>query len=285
MKFLLSFFLFTCLGAYKYDIAICTIFQNDAAYLKEWIEFHKVVGVEHFYLYNNNSADNFREVLKPYIKSGDVDLIEWPYESGTDIHLWNSIQCAAYNDATKRASGRVKWLAALDTDEFLFPAREKKLLPLLKEFDYAAALGVNWQMYGTSSIKCIPAGSLMIELLVMKGETDNPTNVHIKSIVRPERVEKWTNPHYCQPKEGYVQVSENHEVFKGPFAPSVSVDKFRINHYWTRDEHYLYSVKIPRRSNWQHSAENLLREAEGFNTTYDNSIYRFLPSLKKKMKL
>lgn len=30
----------------KYALAVCSIFQNEAAYLPEWIEFHKLVGVQ-----------------------------------------------------------------------------------------------------------------------------------------------------------------------------------------------------------------------------------------------
>ena len=32
----------------KYQVSICAIFKNEAKYLKEWIEFHKIIGVEHF---------------------------------------------------------------------------------------------------------------------------------------------------------------------------------------------------------------------------------------------
>ena len=37
----------------KYKISICGIFKNESCFLKEWIEYHEILGVEHFYLYNN----------------------------------------------------------------------------------------------------------------------------------------------------------------------------------------------------------------------------------------
>ena len=61
----------------KYKVAICAIFKNEALYLKEWIEYHKIVGVEHFYLYNNNSEDNYEAILAPYIQDGTVTLTQW----------------------------------------------------------------------------------------------------------------------------------------------------------------------------------------------------------------
>ena len=37
---------------------------------REWVEFHRLVGVERFFLYNNFSEDNHMEVLAPYIEEG-----------------------------------------------------------------------------------------------------------------------------------------------------------------------------------------------------------------------
>ena len=49
----------------KNYLALVAIFSNDGRFLKEWIEFYLIQGVEHFYLYNHLSQDNFKEVLKP----------------------------------------------------------------------------------------------------------------------------------------------------------------------------------------------------------------------------
>ncbi|KIC71464.1 hypothetical protein DB44_DM00010, partial [Candidatus Protochlamydia amoebophila] len=48
--FLSIIFLFiinTCEG-YIYDLSVCAIFKNEAPYLKEWIEYHRLIGVKHF---------------------------------------------------------------------------------------------------------------------------------------------------------------------------------------------------------------------------------------------
>ncbi len=46
--------------------------KNEGAYIKERIEYHKIVGVERFYLYDNGSTDETKKVLEPYIKDGSV---------------------------------------------------------------------------------------------------------------------------------------------------------------------------------------------------------------------
>ena len=42
------------------------MFRNERRYLVEWVLHHYLLGVEHFYLYDNESEDKPEEVLRPY---------------------------------------------------------------------------------------------------------------------------------------------------------------------------------------------------------------------------
>lgn len=267
---------------YKYNVAIAAIFQNEAPYLREWIEFHKLVGVQHFYLYNNLSNDNFNEVLAPYVKSGVVDLIEWEYNTNPDGGNWPTIQAMAYDNVLGLTRNVVKWLVVIDIDEFIFPVGTDKLTNFLSNFEDVAAVCVNWQMYGTSDVKKITSKQLMIEKLTYKAETDYPENVHVKSIVRPEFVERTATPHHFIFLPGYYQVNANKERFDGPYNP-VLIDKIRINHYWTRDKHFFENVKLPRRHKWQD--DGCIERANNLNKIKDKAIFKYIPKLKKAMGL
>ena len=59
------------------SLYICAIFKNETPYLREFIELHRIVGVEKFILYQNNSSDDYHSVLDPYVAQGIVELIEW----------------------------------------------------------------------------------------------------------------------------------------------------------------------------------------------------------------
>ena len=52
---------------FKYDLAVVAIFKNEAPYLCEWLGYHLLAGVEHFYLYDNDSSDNCDEIIEPYV--------------------------------------------------------------------------------------------------------------------------------------------------------------------------------------------------------------------------
>jgi hypothetical protein len=280
---LLLFFIPLCYAAeYRYNLAICAIFQDEAPYLKEWIEFHRLVGVEHFYLYNNRSRDNYREVLKPYILSGLVEVIDKP-KVANRIKVFNRLQCKCYNECLAHARGVSKWVAFIDIDEFLFPVNERSLLSVLKQYEGFGGVYANWRIFGTSHIRHIPKSQLLIETLTLCTKKSFPANLYVKSIVRPEYAVNFPNPHHPIYRPGYCQVNTNKVPFEGPFLSTYIQDnKLRINHYWTRDEDFFYRIKIPRQKKWggDPNAQQIL---QGSNTEKDEAILRFVPDLKKAM--
>ncbi|MGL5099839.1 MAG: glycosyltransferase family 92 protein, partial [Fusobacteriaceae bacterium] len=125
----------------KYYATICGIFKNEASYMKEWIEYHKMIGVQHFYLYNNFSEDNYKEILEPYIKEGVVTLKEWPVKAG---------QMSAYKDCYENYKSESQWICFLDFDEFICPYEEKNICDWLKKFERYPSIVIYWKMFGTS---------------------------------------------------------------------------------------------------------------------------------------
>ena len=51
-------------------LGVCAIYRDEGPYLREWIELHRLVGVERFFLYDNGSSDDHLEILAPYRKTG-----------------------------------------------------------------------------------------------------------------------------------------------------------------------------------------------------------------------
>lgn len=271
---------------YEHELAITAIFQNEAPYLKEWIEFHKLVGVEHFYLYNNLSTDNFQEVLEPYIKNNEVDLIEWPY-TYTEWEEWNRIQRKAYEDAIKRTKKTTKWVAFLDIDEFLFPVKMDDLREFLRDYDEFAGVRANWQCYGTSNVKKIPPNELLTSSLLMKAEKNHQKNETVKSIVKPKWVQRCPSVHSFSYKSGHFAVDSNKTRRNGARQTSILIDKIRINHYWTRDEYFFEHKKIQRRKKFDNYNEEdkSIHRASKYNEVEDPAILRFVPELKRRMGL
>jgi hypothetical protein len=238
------------------------------------------MGVERFYLFDNLSADRPKKVLDRYIARGIVELTSWPIDH-TDIFEWNEIQCLAYERAIHLASGRTKWLALLDVDEFLF-SLEGSILNALQRFEKYGGVGVNWQVFGTSNVAKIPKGKLLIETLNFKLPVERGINHHVKSIVRPERLRGCDNAHsmiYC---DGFYQVNTAEVPFEGRLSPTVETSLLRINHYTLRDEFFLKTQKIPRLQKWWGGSEADWRtKYAGMNQIEDREIHRLINPKKK----
>lgn len=273
----------------QHTLSVLTIFQNEAPYLKEWIEFHKLVGVEHFYLINHLSGDNYLEILKPYMDNGEVELFQC---TENDPANWNGTQMRAYNTLLPKLQKESRWVAIIDTDEFIFADGTDDLRGFLKDYenDAIGGLYVFWQCYGTSFVRKIPKQKLLIESLFLKAPENYELNKYGKSIVRPDRCESF-GLHVCGYKPGFIDIKANGEPYLGTsfhasyqavIEKTIDISKIRINHYWTRDERYFRKNKIPRYRKWRNEIEGYRRYLE-MNRVEDRSIFRFAPKLRKSV--
>jgi hypothetical protein len=253
IKFILSTtLLFSAfLHTQEFNLSICTIFHNDAKYLPEWIEFHQKQGVEHFYLYNNLSEDDYRNILKPYKKF--ITLIDWPYDYMVETE-WTKIQCGSYMHCVKKYGRKSRWMAFLDTDEFLFCTDFKKLPQYLKENIQYNSIHAHWLMYGTSNMT-VPEGEKITDYLVFRVKDSHHTANTMKPIAKPKFISDIVNPHFVILSQGITKECDLKEL--------------RINHYWSRDLDFFYNVKLPRRERWYHDRQIHIDMEKEYNEVYD----------------
>ncbi|MCB1148753.1 MAG: glycosyltransferase family 92 protein [Chlamydiia bacterium] len=269
-----------------YTLSIAAIFQNDADVLKEWIEHHKLLGVEYFRLYNHYSEDHYLEVLLPYIEAGDVELIDWR------VPEFPRCQLLAYEDALEKMSGKTKWLALIDTDEFIHPLTCNSIPTFLQGYEKYPGVAINWQLFGTSHVKQLGKDDLLLERLTYKfpERYDNPnwqSNAYVKCIVQPDKIvpKCWTAHLFTPKKRGRTIVDPERRAVTETRNERIPVSQICLNHYWFRSEEWFYTYKLYRRALVGDSyppelIEEILKEG---NTVEDRRIQRFLPQLREKM--
>lgn len=265
----------------KYYASICGIFKNEAPYLKEWIEYHKLVGIDHIYLYNNNSADTFREILQPYIEQGFITLIEWP-----KLHA----QMEAYSHCYDNFKKDTNWLTFLDIDEFVCPKIETDIKSFLKKYEGYPGILIYWQMFGTNGIVDCDKDKLVIEQYTSAWEhldgtgkvfisTENylPTNIY----------NHWMAFRY---KKFKIPVITEHKKFI--FFPQIytapKYNTIQLNHYWSKSLNEFLS-KIKKGSAASSKNEETRQKFsfflahENHNTSENKVIFRFLIQLKIRL--
>lgn len=258
-------------------LGIVAVFQNEGKILKEWLEYHILIGVEKFYLLNNSSNDNCLDILQSYISRGMVELSHNPRihkEASTQIVM----QATFYRKIVRRRTH--KWLALIDIDEFIVLKKHNNLIELLLKYENYGGLSINWQMFGTSNVQRY---KLCTEDLIKKAENNNPVNKHVKTIIQPQKV-KVADIHNCVYRHGNYSVLSDGTKVTGPIAPKVYIEDIQINHYWSQDIEFLENIKIPRRILWHLRPEDTRRIAnQEYNMIEDKSIHKFLPVLRSHL--
>ena len=144
-----------------YHISLCIMFKDEAVYLREWIEYHRMVGVDHFYLYDNNSSDGFESVIGDYLQEGVVTLIHWTKEHA---------QVEGYEDCIRRFQSESDWIGFIDVDEFLVPVAEESLVSFLDRFSNRPAVQVYWKLFGSGGMLNRDTKRLVTEDFVVASE-------------------------------------------------------------------------------------------------------------------
>ena len=59
-------------------LSLCLICKDENDYLPEWLDYHILMGVDRFYIYDNESRISLRESLADYIARGWAVVMNIP---------------------------------------------------------------------------------------------------------------------------------------------------------------------------------------------------------------
>ena len=273
------------------SLSICAVFRNEAPYLREWIEFHRIVGVEKFFLFNNRSEDDYKSVLTPYIESGLVELTRWPHlVYYTDPKTGKKL--CAQEQAFQATLAKVKdtsgWIAFIDIDEFLFSPRYPTIIEALSGLPQAwSAVGVSWMCFGASD-ETDWRDTPTIERFTWRPNEPNEWNVWYKTIMRlPSNGAVCTSSHTFKTAGGTF-LEDGTQLLDGitpvPNHPPKS-SLLRINHYFTksRPEWEKRHPANPGMNAWARN-ENRWGSLQ-IRDVDDRTIQKWLPELRKRLKI
>ena len=273
-------------------LSMCTMYRDHASYLREWLEFHLLVGAERFFLYDNGSVDDHLEVLTPYLEAGVVELHEWPVYPGL---------IGAFEHCVEHHRTDSRWIAFIDLDEFLFSPAGSPVSEVLRDYEDFPGVGVNRVPFGPSGHATRPPG-LVTESYVRRAKD---MQTAIKSIVDPTAVERCAGAHHFVYRDGRCAVDERKRVLdpsrrvppeiaragksarpNAGFTESFSVERLRINHYATKSvEEWEEKLALPRPDTGTERPPGMRErvvtrlDAE----PDDQAIMRYVPALKEAL--
>ena len=274
---------YTCKG--RDVLAIIAMIRNEGPYLAEWIEYHKLIGVSRFYIFDNESTDNTRTVLDKYIKSG---LVIYEYVSdnkleklGKKYSIGPKSHVAHWLAIEKCRKNNTKWVAIIDVDEFLVPKQDKTVIDFLKRFSKKTInqIIIGWEVFGSSGHIKKPKG-LVIENYTHKGKIDETRA--FKAIVKPKSIVVDKNHYHAI--FGKTVDETGKVLYKNiqSYVPPTNVCV--CNHYITRSkEECINKCKKNQSIHGGRYTEKFF-ETYDKNDVLDETMLQYVPIIKKSMK-
>lgn len=200
-------------------VSICAVLGEEP-YLLEWIAYHRVVGIGHFFLYGPEEHAQ-AELLRKLASRGLLTYSTSAKETPSSI----------YNDALAHFGSRTAWMALLNTNEFLVPNQSYAIPEVLERYDFANGIGINGKLFDTYT-HAPSTDSLFIERHTTCAHPDFPHHQYVHPVVRPSFVQEMQGTKVIL-KEG-VMVNADGEVLRpeqSAFTPRVTHEHLQCNRY------------------------------------------------------
>lgn len=216
-------------------LCMVAIFKNEALNIKEWLCYHKMLGVEKFYLYDDHSTDDYQKVVSNLEFEEEIQIFK--ISSLTNAHIENR-QNFAYTHYIKNFRHLSEWTAFCDLDEFVFLREEESLIKFLEPFEKnknVGGVGIFWRCFGSSGHINRPAGLVLENYLYRAMDSFGP-NKHIKCICKSRYLIGYSSPHYFNTEMPIYDEDFNIIISSngGVMPKTNSCSQIRINHYITK---------------------------------------------------
>jgi hypothetical protein len=272
------------------QVCVVSILRGEDAFVLEWLTHHRLLGVEHFYLYDNDPRLPLRALLKDHLAY--VTVTDWLHDN-EDSRAQGGQQPRA-NEHFRLTYGHENvWAAIIDEDEFIVLRKHRSLQHFLQSFGKAGAITLDWMMFGHNGYFEDPAD------LVTASLTRRQRRLYgeCKSLTRVEAMVR-TGIHKCPLKPGRRRLDANGL----PYISASYPGKTRvacIHHYHCRSfSNWLGraqrgSAILPETSGprmWNYTEPGLLRKfvedvARFHNQVEDHTLARQAPRLRAQLQL
>ena len=212
----------------QYYASIALTVKNEHDKIREWIAYHHdIIKFDHFYITDNNSSPRISTIIQDYIDLGIVTY-------RIDNRQIKDNQSPVCNDTLRLHRNETRWMAFIDTDEFIVLKKHNNIQEFLKCYEEFGAVSVCWYLFGSN-------GRVKRQMSGYAPYTKRLSNsCHYKTIVQPTRIIEMGIHNVVSHAPGYHTVDEQKHQVSGPFTLYQNTELIQLNHYVVRSfEEYL----------------------------------------------
>jgi hypothetical protein len=207
-----------------YNTSICLLIKDENEYINEWLCWHIALGFEHFFIYDNGSTLPIYESVKEQYKKFCTFI---DFSDG-----YENPQTDCYRNALITYGKITKWLAFIDTDEFIRTVDGRDINDFLSEYERHDGLYVRWVVYNANGN--IKKDNRPQRERFTQVSPEKPNMPQGKSIIQPDKV-KLMGTHFPVGVIGqYDMVDSCHKYMRTARDVFSKEDKLVIDHYFTR---------------------------------------------------
>lgn len=237
-------------------VSLVCIAKNEDHYIEEWINYHKKIGFDDIFIYQNDWSCSY--------ESEGVHKIEFDGQG---------LQREAYNNFLINYKGRYDWVAFFDVDEFIVLKKHTNIKQFLNDYTDFDAVAINWVLFGNNGLHEVDSEWSLIKRFTKRRSSSDD---HIKCIIRGDKdlimdvhnpLTPWVD---CEKIPG-----------KGHFNKNGSIEIAQINHYFCKTKTEFVekiqrgraddSTLIRSMDEYEHYNFNEIEDLLAFNFMYNNS--------------
>jgi len=254
------------------SICLIAIFKNEACIMKEWLDHYIKQGVDHFFLIDNGSDDDYMKIMKHYIDKKRITLV---------IDSTKHMQRQLYNKHFLEKSKVYEWAVVCDLDEFIYSRKQfKTIKDYLKSLDKSISqVKVQWKIFGSNGFVEQPKAVTKSFTKRVNYDTGRSQGVKIvegikyslcKSIIRTKTAVE-LNIHIHESSNNNTIVSSNSVSEMNEFGVisenELTNSYLHLNHYVNQSFSWFMNVKATRGSAATKKNENI--RTESYFKAYD----------------
>jgi hypothetical protein len=205
------------------------MFKNESHSIREWIRHYLLHGVEHFYLINDNSTDNFMEQIQEYVDLNMITLfnVDEPYYLGRQRNLYNKHILPILKET--------QWLLMVDLDEYVWSKLDVNLVNVLKSCEHLAQIQICETLFGSNGHIIQPE---FIVKSFTKRKMDNKSGI-LKYVINNSYDFESLNVHHAD----FVNKELLHSK---KFMCLIDSEYLRMNHYRCQSQEFWNTIKCTR---------------------------------------
>jgi hypothetical protein len=227
--------------------------KDESKYLKEWIVYHKLIGINNFIIYLHNNSDDSYDLINNIKEKIDVNISL--RVASTESVDWK-IKNVMFNKIIDEVN--TEFFCCLDIDEFIVLPQSDHIEEILNlsMFDGFGGIAVYQDIFGSNGHIESPNGLVIenytkrnpdkIDLHAGYPDYTKPEDLykHIKTIVRKKFYINVLDSHEYETE--FPVIDENDELYRS-YDVKRPTSKIKINHYFTKSlEDWRFKTGRPR---------------------------------------